>query len=181
MLDRGWRVVRVDIDPRFRPDLCADVRDISPTGLLAMLGGDSHDLVWASPPCQEFARLTKPPLWRNGPPPPPDLSLVEATVRLVRDLKPRFWVIENVRGAVGPLRPLLGPPRQRCGSWYLWGDFPFFLCPPLRKGCGKSVHPDTGKRHRAPHLRALVPYQLGWALAEAIEAALCHCAEESCG
>jgi hypothetical protein len=43
-LDRGWRVIRVDIDPRFKPDIVADVRALP-------LKPFHVDVLWASPPC----------------------------------------------------------------------------------------------------------------------------------
>ena len=58
-LDRGWKVIRVDIDPRFKPDIVADVRALP-------LKPFHVDVLWASPPCQEFARNALP--WKAKPP-----------------------------------------------------------------------------------------------------------------
>lgn len=88
------------------------------------------ELIVCSPPCQEFSRHDMP--WtRRRCPPPPDLSIVEACVRIGLDAssakgKPIPFVLENVRGSRKWLIPLLGTPR-RCGSFWLYGDVPVLL------------------------------------------------------
>jgi len=74
-------------------------------------------VLWASPPCTEFSdanprvdHATKRP----------SLALVVATLELVAKLRPRWWILENVRGAI----PFLGIPVQKIGPWCLWGHFP---------------------------------------------------------
>lgn len=110
MKRRGWQVVTLDIDPAYQPDIVADVRGWS-------WRGGRPDLVWCSPPCVEFSRESMP--WsRTGK--IPDMSIVSACYRIVRECNPRFWIIENVRGAV----PYLGTPAYRAGPFFLWGAFP---------------------------------------------------------
>jgi hypothetical protein len=154
MRDRGWQVVRVDINPAFSPDICADVREFC-------WNGDRPDLIWASPPCDEFAREYLPWKRRGNP---PDLSLVLATLRIIRECKPRFWVIENVRGAVRWLNPLLGPPRRIIFPFFLWGFFP---------DLGEIDQRDWPRKYKLSGAdkvrRAMIPYQLSLALALACE------------
>lgn len=114
MRERGWRVVTVDNEPALQPDIVADVRAWSWDGL-------TPDLVWASPPCIEFARESMP--WsRTGR--QPDMSIVDACFRIVRECKPRYWIIENVRGAIPFWLAKYGVPRAIYGPFYLWGFFP---------------------------------------------------------
>ena len=114
MRERGWKVVSVDVNPDVSPDILADIRDFE-------WRGPRPDLVWASPPCVEFSRESMP--WtRTGR--KPDLSLVLATLRVVSETRPRFWVLENVRGAVRWLQPILGAPRTIVFPFHLWGFFP---------------------------------------------------------
>jgi hypothetical protein len=172
MRDRGWHVVTIDINPRFTPDIVADCRTI-------VLRDLEVDLLWASPPCNEFTRASLP--WHRSDV-SPDLSCVQAVARWCEALHPRWWVLENVRGAM----PYLGSPRQRFGSFYLWGEFPLVLCQPLFKGTrstgsyskqersgGRRRFPtpnsDTGRFHRSPALRAKIPFVLSMAVADAIE------------
>lgn len=74
-LDRGWRVIRVDIDARFRPDLVADIRALP-------LRPFHIDVLWASPPCAEFTRQSLP--WFKGKYPSPSLDLVRAAFSVVK-------------------------------------------------------------------------------------------------
>ncbi|GAI29454.1 unnamed protein product, partial [marine sediment metagenome] len=53
MTERGWTVITLDISPDFEPDIVADVRGWS-------YQGETPDLVWASPPCNEFSREFMP-------------------------------------------------------------------------------------------------------------------------
>jgi len=116
----GWKVITIDIDPRFEPTACKDVRNKA--AVFSALGNTLPDFVWASPPCTEFAREFMP--WcKTGE--PPDISIVLACRDLIRVIKPYYWCIENVRGAVYYFRALgLGGPRAIVGPFYLWGNFP---------------------------------------------------------
>lgn len=152
MRDRGWQVITLDIAPEFEPDIVADIRDWS-------WQGPRPDLVWASPPCEEFSRESMP--WsRTGK--TPDLSLVKACKRIINECAPTWWVIENTRGASSWLLPLLGPPAQIIFPYYLWGHFP--ILPRVRGTRKKESLPSTKAAERAR-----IPYSLSMALAMAIE------------
>ena len=115
--ERGHRVVTVDCSTELGcPDILADVRHLP---IIVPPGG--WDLIWASPPCREFTAsgLAFHPLYKKQP----SLEIVLACLVAIRDLNPRWWVLENVRNSVPWLRPHLGEP-FRAGSWMLWGDFP---------------------------------------------------------
>ena len=114
MKDRGWKVISVDIERKFKPDIVADVR-------LLTLKNIQPLLVWASPPCGEFAREWMP--WtKTGE--KPDMSIVKACYEIILEIKPIFWCIENVQGAVKYFKPLLGKPRAIHKPYFLWGNFP---------------------------------------------------------
>jgi site-specific DNA-cytosine methylase len=114
-LAAGWRVVRVERDPRHAADVYADLTDWS-------WDGPRPTLVWASPPCTEFSRESMP--WtRTGA--VPSLALVDAAERIIQATQPPYWVIENVRGATRYLTPRYGTPLV-LGPVYLWGHFPRF-------------------------------------------------------
>lgn len=49
------------------------------------------DVVWASPPCQTFSLANRA---RSV-----DTTLLDQTWKLIDELKPLFWLVENVRGA----------------------------------------------------------------------------------
>ena len=128
-----------------------DVRDFVPERAYGVL---------AAPPCTEFSRESMP--WcRTGQ--APDMTLVMACLRVIAETRPRFWVIENTRGAVPWFAPVIGPPRQIVGPFFLWGNFPHLgvSMAGFRK---KESYPST-----RPDLRAMVPEALSLAIAVAVE------------
>jgi len=152
MVDRGWEVIRVDNNPEFSPDIVADVRKWSWTGRQPLL-------VWASPPCTEFSRTFLP--FRNvKQTKPPNLDCIFAVRRIITQTKPTYWVVENVKGAVKWLRPVLGQPRWISNPIYLWGFFPDISHVKIKPWKEKI---------RNPALRAKIPYELSLALAIACE------------
>jgi len=50
------------------------------------------DFLWFSPPCQEFSRS----MWRHRSP-TFDLILMKKSLEIIEKLKPRYYVVENVR------------------------------------------------------------------------------------
>lgn len=175
MRERGWSVVGVDNEARLRPDVVADLSAWSPGPELRGV-----DLLWASPPCTEFARWDKVCWYPRTI--SPSLALVEATRRIIDEVGPRFWLIENVRGAREFFRPLLGPPLDRSGSCWVWGRMPaLFRLPGPASGRRKEAITrraggdprleamTTRERQRAQ--RARIPYEISHAVAIAIERA----------
>jgi hypothetical protein len=149
-VDAGWDVVTVDSDPMFKPTILTDIRDLvaHPEGV-PLINVARPDFLWASPPCIEFARR------RFDPSINPSLDLVIAAKKVIDELRPRYWCIENVRLSVPHISKVLGPHRVAIGPYFLWGNFPMFLPRWVReKG---SV--------RGPHwlrsaLRAKIPYAI---------------------
>lgn len=144
-----WKVIRVDNDIQHAPDIHCDVRTL-PTMLFPNV-----DFLWASPPCQQFSTMPVGSQHRR-----PSLELVFATFELIRDLRPRFWIIENVRGAI----PFLGLPRQKIGPFCLWGYFPK-IRPPIEAVDYRKMTPD--KKNAVE--RAAIPFSLSLAVRDAVE------------
>jgi hypothetical protein len=155
MKGRGWDVVTVDNDPAFNCTITADLAAWS-------WEGRRPNLVWASPPCQEFSRHGMP--WIKGAP-PPSLELVKAAARIVRECDPDWWVVENVRGSIRFFKSILGPVVRQCGPFFLWGRFPSF--PYVHRAKKKE---SWSSRNAAE--RAMVPAALSLALARACEPSL---------
>ena len=149
MSRRGWRVVTVDINEKFMPEIVIDIRNW-------IWYGDTPDLVWCSPPCVEFSRESMP--WtRKGK--NPDMSVIQACLRIIDECRPKFWILENVRGAV----KWLGKENLKIGSFYLWGKLPKI----------RNVEVTWKKKESygscEREVRAKIPFEISLAFAEAIE------------
>lgn len=230
--EAGDPVVSVELDPRFRATITADVRDVSPIQLLEALA-ERPTFVWASPPCTAFSvgsfrhhfsaegpcqvcglkveRVTgerwahsegdesHPPRVKKGTLaflPKSDtgrlgVGLLESTLLLVRNLAPRFWVVENPRAMMRNVFPevaarvglegwerrtithcLYGDPR-RMKPTDLWGVFPEGF---QARACtnGSPCHEaaprgaKTGTQGLGSEEAAMLPPMLGAELREAI-------------
>ncbi len=155
----GWEVVRVELDPSFPAEYHADVSEWH-------WHGRRPDLIWASPPCTEFARESMP--WcRTGK--TPSLALVEATRRVIAECDPVYWAIENVKGSTRYLTPILGAPLC-LGPVRLYGNFPRHAQPPkpwLHVQPWKERLSSKNKKGRAT-----MPPCIGEGLRQAIEECL---------
>jgi len=128
-LEAGWDVLRLDNNPLLSdvPRMAiVDITKVQPFNLC----DHPIEYIHMSPPCLEFSTAYDAPrarAFRSGITDyQPDLELVEHAIRIIQTLKPRFWSIENVKGSIKFLRPLLGEPRLIVGSWVYWGNFPLF-------------------------------------------------------
>lgn len=102
------RVVRIDISPKAKGrDITADVRH------LPIREDVRPQFVWASPPCTEYSGL-RSKTWDA------DRVLWEETIRQVQRLRPRWWILENVKMA----QWVWGRAPYHYGPFFLWGYYP---------------------------------------------------------
>jgi hypothetical protein len=154
MRAHGWQVVTLDYDPSFGCDITADVRTWQYIG-------PRPDLIWASPPCDEFSREFMP--WsRTGK--NPDMSIVLACKQIINQANPRYWIIENTQGAIRWFIPYLGRYRCNIGPFFLWGHFP-----PLGRVDISTWRKKESYSSSAPAERAKIPESLSRAVMAAIE------------
>lgn len=150
---KDWYYQGVDINPEYGPEILGDVKNIN-------FQGKKYNFIWSSPPCTEFTKISMP-WFKHGV---PDLSIVMACLKIINDVQPDYWVLENVRGSVPFITPLLGVP-FRYGSRYLWGEFPLFDCD--RSKCyGKTKLSPSPERAA---IRGKIPLEITINLKKALE------------
>jgi site-specific DNA-cytosine methylase len=167
----GWEVQRFENNPDLGWVLNTHTQDVQelvcpyhlPSGV---------DLIWASPPCRDFSRAFSAPgpvALREGRDFEPDMTLVKAAKRIIDELQPKYWVIENVRGAIPHFEELLGKPRQIIHDrWILWGNFPLLCVDPdwnVRRWHKQQV---WGTEELAMNKRSLIPIEISDAMLAAV-------------
>ena len=81
---------------------------------------DNIDIVVSSPPCTEFSKSSLPKSWACNRNKEPDienaLKLFNRAKQIINQVKPEYWIIENVRGA----QKYVGKSNFHIGSRYFW-------------------------------------------------------------
>lgn len=100
----GYEVVSLDIDPKCKPDICADITEFD---YQSQFEPEYFDLVWASPPCETFSCARACNIGRlvNGELMTAErlhqdmenigVPILRKTQELIQYLKPNVWFIEN--------------------------------------------------------------------------------------
>jgi len=140
----------------------------------------TYDVITASPPCTEWSQLNHHPnliRQRGLPNVEKGKELVKEAKRVIDEADPEFWVLENVRGSLKHIYPILGGPICRYGPWMLWGNFPPSLIKDgIKKweGSGTGSWLDRSGRHDplASWLRAKIPLPLSLSIAQACKGSI---------
>jgi len=175
---QGFEPTGLDIDDVGYPYdfILDDIRDFDGNPFKG-----KFEVIVASPPCTEYSSLAKFSALRGQRPfPDPEKGnlLVKEAKRVIEQIQPRFWVLENVKGSLKPIYSILGVPRMRYGPWQLWGNFPRFLMPSsnMKKwnGSGEGSWLDRPLRFNplGAWLRAKIPIGLSEAIAKACKESL---------
>jgi hypothetical protein len=176
-----WDVVRIDNNPLLLP-YAPTTQIISMEELMGNLQlymqnttvFQDLDLLWASPPCTQFSEAYNAPKSKHrrdpksSKPYSPDMTLLNLTIELIETVKPRYWIIENVKGAIEFFEPLLGGPKAIIGPYYLWGNFPLFNAR-LPANYSKENDEDRYGRILRPNARAMVPIEISEACRQSIQ------------
>ena len=132
--------------------------------------GNDIDLILFSPPCYEFSLAYNAPRAKHerefpNVPWEPGMELLECGMDIIKMLKPRYYIVENVRGAIKYFDQALGEPRQINDAYVFWGNFPSFVP-------GKFPSKAEKDERHSPlrsNIRGKIPLQISAALLEAIE------------
>jgi len=154
-VNHGWKVITVDIEPKFNPTVVADVTKIDWNEFKqAYLNGESPDVLLASPPCNHFS-LASWSFPRKGV--KEALAIVGACFEGVAVLKPKYWLIENPRGRLrhlAPNKPKMTIYYSDFDSNYpaqkptdLWGNIPLSLVKHQRRPRPFANIKDKEERH----------------------------------
>lgn len=89
------------VDEDFPLHITADIRSIRKTYFPQYIL--PPDILWASPPCEGFSVAAIGKNWNHDHTPKTDsarlaVDLVQNTLRLIKEIKPTWWFIENPRG-----------------------------------------------------------------------------------
>lgn len=97
----GFKTLTLDFDKQFNPDICCDILDIT----IDDIPKEFHNpgVIWASPPCQTFSVASIGTHWGANRTPKSEkakigIKIVLKTLQLIKDLKPKYFFIENPRG-----------------------------------------------------------------------------------
>ena len=171
----AWNVIRIDNNPLLLdhvPDMTLmSIEEVH--GNLSVYAGLDIDLLWASPPCVNFSDACDAPMSKFKRENPtaeykPDLTLVQKTLEIIEALKPKAWIIENVRGSRPYFTPLMGGPKVIIGPYYLYGNFPLFNAQ-LAAGYHKYKNDKTSSDPLRANYRAFVPREVSEALRQTIQ------------
>lgn len=93
----GLPTFTIDNDKSLEPDNVKDIMKLTKDQIPYY-----PDILWASPPCTTFSVASISHYWTNGKPKNEKalygIALVDKTIKLIKELQPNIWFIENPRG-----------------------------------------------------------------------------------
>tara|TARA_Y100000401_G_scaffold115804_1_gene120196 strand:- start:862 stop:1431 length:570 start_codon:yes stop_codon:yes gene_type:complete len=162
----GWEVVTVDNNPDLNPTICCNVEDLylHPDFQKYMVK-NYFDLIWASPPCVEFYKVSAP--WFDEFGQLPSLELVEDSLALIQILKPKYWILENTKMGKRFISKVLGNPKLIIEPFFFWGRFPLFDAA-IDKNHKALNDPGPSNKLRS-NIRAKIPLEISRSLLDVVE------------
>lgn len=116
----GFEVVSLDCDAQFDATITADILTI-PDDFFS-----GFDAVWASPPCNAFTVALIGRNWHHDHTPKNDLArqglaILEKTVRIIQNVNPQMFWIENPRGKMRRM-PIMEQFTRQTVTYCQYGD-----------------------------------------------------------
>jgi len=173
--DEAWGILRIENNP-----LLSNVEHTRSMDIFEFrdwlleqknrYGPFSVDVLWASPPCKEFSMAYSAPrsqAIRDGLEDEyePYMGFLDVAMEIIEIVAPRYWIIENVKGAIKYFSPKLGEPSQIHGAYVLWGNYPKFIPDAFPSKADKD---QRWSALRSNH-KAKVPIEISQALKDAVE------------
>jgi len=124
----GIETFTVDMEEEMNPDLCIDILDLTSGYILEHFG--KPDIIWASPPCTKFSiasvskhwtKLEDGTLLAKNKDAEIAKKIVLHTIKLIEELKPKYWFIENPRGMLRKMPFMQNLPRYTV-TYCQYGD-----------------------------------------------------------
>lgn len=175
--DPEWKIITVDIDPKFNPTVCADITKIDWLEFKkTYLEDKSPDVLLASPPCTHFSIADMSSFPKKGV--QKAFEIVGACFEAVVCLKPKRYLIENPKGLLRCFVPIKPKQTIRYSDFSdyptqkptdLWGNIPLPMVKMIRR-----PHSPSGKNlirnvFNTAEERAKVPLGVSSAVREGIE------------
>lgn len=116
---KGHKVYTVDWDKQFEPTLCADIGKLTANEIIDLCGG-VPDIIWASPDCTTYSVAAisyHRKRDQNGNLQPITDYAKQCDkynkhlIELIKELKPKYWFIENPRAGMRKMDFMQGLPR----------------------------------------------------------------------
>ena len=128
----GYAVLRIDNNPLLSEVPHTYIADIMKHEFFNK-STVQMDYVHAGPTCHQFSLAFNAPRARaihTGTEseyfPDEGIALVKRCKEIIDIIKPKYWSLENVRGSIKYLTPILGEPHLIVGPYVYWGNFPLF-------------------------------------------------------
>lgn len=127
--EKGHEVFTIDWEKDFKPDLVADIGALNVNDILKLCGS-APDIIWASPDCTSYSIAAishhREKEADGNLKPKSDYAkfcdkVNQHVLDLIKELKPKYWFIENPRGALRKMRFMKGLPRYTV-TYCQYGD-----------------------------------------------------------
>lgn len=159
--DVGWDTYTTDMESFSKIDQICDIFEFDYDKCPF-----EPDIIWASPPCTTFSVASISTHWTGGHRayiPKTEraklgLKILDKTIELIKLIKPKYWYIENPRGVMRKVDPMVELTPYRKTIWYcqygddrakptdIWTNNPLWKPRPVCKNGNRDCHHQPAPR-----------------------------------